>query len=232
MIKFPHLTPNLAIAALLAATMIPTGAHAGEQTRAEAAIAEAKGKIDAGDKVGAADQAPDLQRQAREALMSAQDLLSHHQKTQAIAAAHHASDLADQAITSANARKTQAERDRRNDLRDSAASAQQSAASAEVRANNAEQATTQANMRANSAEQATTNANMRADTAQQSSDAAQADALRQAHAPVTTSVAVTEHDAVVRTKAPVHHPRRRPARNHAHPAHQNTTTTVNTTSHP
>jgi hypothetical protein len=227
MIKFPHLTPNLGLAALLATAMIPTGAYAGEETRAQAAIAEASGKIDAGDKAGVGDQAPDLQRQAHQALISAQDLLAHHKKMEAIAAAQHAGELADQAMASANARKTQAERDRRNDIRDSASTA----ATANNRANSAEQAASQANMRADSAEQATNNANLRANSAEQSSAAAnaRADELR---APTTTTLAVTQRDADVPTKAPVHHVRHHPVRHHAHATHAKTTTTVVTTSHP
>ena len=224
MIKLKHLMSKVGMAALFAATMLPTSAIAGEQTRAEAAIAEAKGKIDAGDRVGAGEQAPELQQQARAALMSAQDMLNHHRKMDAIAEAHHASDLADRAIVSANNRKTAAERDHRDNLRDAAATAQQSAAIANERASNAEQATATANMRANSAEQSSANAN------------AQADALRNmpqpAPAPSVTTVAVTEHDAVREAKAPVHHKRHRVVRRHVHAAHVKTTTTIVTTNHP
>jgi len=58
----------------------------------------------------------------------------HHKKREAIATVHHASELADQAIVSANNRKAAAERARRNDIGDSAAAVQQSAANANMRA--------------------------------------------------------------------------------------------------
>ncbi len=224
MIRFAHSTSTVALAALLASTMLPIAAYAGEETRAQAAIAEAKGKIDAGDKVGAGDQAPQLQDQARAALATAQDLLSHHKKTDAIVAAHHASDLADQAIMAANSRKASAERDRRDDLRDTASNAQATAASANLRADSAEQATAAANSRANSAEQSSAVAN------------AQADALRNAPPPVAspsvTTVAVTEHDAAWTAPAASHHKRHRVVRHHGQPGHVKTTTTVVTTNHP
>jgi hypothetical protein len=228
MIKLTHMMSKVGMAALLAATMMPASAIAGEQTRAEAAIAEAKGKIDAGDRVGAGEQAPELQQRARAALVSAQDLLNQHRKNDAFTEAHQASDLADQAMASANSRKANAERDRRDNLRDAAANARQSAATANVRASDAEQATAMANMRANSAEQSSAAAN------------AQADALRNmphpAPAPTVTTVAVTEHDTMHDTmhnnmhqaKAPVHHKRHRVVR---HSAHVKTTTTVITTNH-
>lgn len=238
MIRFTHFKSTVALAALLASTMLPIAAYAGEQTRAEAAIAEAKGKIDAGDKVGAGDQAPQLQGQARAALATAQDLLSHHKKTDAIVAAHHASDFADQAIMAANSRKASSERDRRDDLRDTASNAQATAASANLRADSAEQATAAANARANSAEQSSAAANVRANSAELSSAAAnaQADALRNAPPPVAspsvTTVAVTEHDAALSAPAASHHKRHRVVRHHGRSSHVKTTTTVITTNHP
>ena len=197
-------------------TMLPGTAFAGEQTKAEAAISEARGKVEAGDKVGAGEQAPQLQAQAREALVSAQDLLTNHHKAEAIVAAHHAGDLADQAIISANSRKAEMERARRDDLRGSAMDAQQSAANA--------------NVRADSAQQATAAANVRADMAQHSADTAnaQADAMRNAPPPATT-VAVTEHDTV-RTPM-VHHRHHRIVHHHARATHEHSTTTTITTSH-
>ena len=117
MINFHHFAPKLGLVAILTIGLLPTGACAGAQTRAEAAIAEAKGKIDAGDKVGAGDQAAELQGQARRALMSAEDLLSQHRKGEALAAAHHAGELADEALTRTTNRRNAAERDRRVDLR-------------------------------------------------------------------------------------------------------------------
>ncbi len=233
MISFNQFAPRLGLAAVLAATMLPAAAFAGEQTRAEAAIAEAKGKIDAGDRVGTSNQAPELQAQARAALSTAQDLLSHHKKSEAIAAAHHASELADQAIVTANTRKNDADHARRDDLRDTASQAQQSAASANTRAATAEAASVNANARADSAEQATTVANIRANTAEQSTIAAnaQAEALR---SPTTTTVAMTQHETVepVATPAPVRKPRhRRVMHRHHAAAHVKTTTTTIVTTH-
>lgn len=233
--KFNTLTPNLSLAALLVAAMLPVAAHAGEQTRAEAAIAAAQGKIDAGDKIGVAQQAPELQGQARQALLSAQDLLSHHQKRDAIAAAQHAGELADQALVSANSRKAQADRDRRSDLKDVAVSAQTSAAEANARASSAEAATATADNRADAAQQATMSANNRAAMAEQSSATAnaQADALRNPPAPTETTVAVTEHETRTATSAPMHHRVHHVVRRHTtHPVLAKSTTTVVTTSHP
>ena len=222
MISLHQLTSRVALAAALAAAMAPTAVYAGEQTKAEAAIAEARGKIDAGDKVGASEQAPQLQAQAREALASAQDLLSHHHKGEANVAAHHASDLADQAIVSANNHKTEAEHARRDELRNSAADAQQSAADANTRADNAQRATTMANVRADSAERSSAAAN------------AQADALRNAPPPVappsTTTVAVTQHE--VEPVAPTHQIRHRVIHKRHHRAPVKSTTTTITTTHP
>ncbi|WP_353227844.1 hypothetical protein [Novosphingobium sp.] len=240
MIKRTPLSSRLALAALLAATMIPASAFAGEQTRAEAAIAEAKGKIDAGDKVGANDQAPALQSQARAALMSAQDMLAHHQKSEAIAEAHRASGLADQAIVTANTRKAENERSRRDDLRDAGARAQQTAATANNRAGAAEAATDNANLRAD-------NANQRAENAERSTAAANAqiEAMRAAPPPppapmpTTTTVAISSHDVVDSDRAPVRHTVRKARARAGHRVmhrtvhhHHVKTTTVTTTTHP
>ena len=222
--RLTHFTRKASLAALLAATVLPGVAYAGDQTNAEAAIAEAKGKIDAGEKVGVSDQAPELQAQAREELMSAEAKLSHHHKREAIATAHHASELADQALVAANDRKALAERARRDDIRDSAAVAQQSAVNANIRADSAQQAMTMANMRADSAERDSASAN------------AQADALRNAPPPAatqtTTTLAVTQHDTVTTKAAPIRHHHRRVAHKRARTAHVRTTTTVVTTTHP
>jgi hypothetical protein len=234
MIRRTPLSSRLALAALLATTMVPASAWAGEQTRAEAAIAEAKGKIDAGDKVGANDQAPGLQSQAREALMSAQDMLTHHKKTEAIAEAHRASALADQAIVTANTRKAENERSRRDDLRDAGARAQQNAASANNRAGAAEAATDNANMRAD-------NATMRADNAERSTAAANAqmDAMRSAPPPpppmpTTTTVAISSHDTADSERVPVRRVVRKTRRSASHRVvhHHHVKTTTVTTTHP
>jgi len=226
MIKSNPFGPRLGMAALMAATLFAVPAYAGEETRAVAAIAEASGKIDAGDKAGAADQAPDLQRQARQALMTAQDLLAHHQKEQALAAATQASALADQALVVATKRQAVADQARRDNMRDAEARAQQAAAAANARAETAEQAKSEADSRAAAAEQATAAAN------------AQAEALRNAPpvapAPTTTTVALTQHDTAEAAPATVHHvghhvvhhPRQMA---HAKVDHDKTTTAVVTT---
>jgi hypothetical protein len=222
---------------MLATTLVPATAFAGEQTRAEAAIAEAKGKIEAADRVGVGEQAPGLQAQAREALMSAQDLLSHHKKTEAIAAAQQAGMLADRAIVVAHDRKTASDRDRRTDMRDAGVRAQQSADSANTRATIAEAATDSANHRADDAERATAAAT------------AETNAMRAAPPPppmampTSTTVAITEHDSTDRAMAvpaaahrkmthPIvrRHPVRRTARHHLR-THHVKTTTITTTSH-
>ena len=219
-----HLPSRLGLAALLAATALPGIAHAGDQTRAEAAIAEARGKIDAGDKVGAGNQAPELFSQAKTALMAAEDQLSHHQKKDAIATAHHASQLADQAIVSANNRVAAAEHARREDMRDSTMAAQQSATNANIRADSAQQATTMANMRADSAERSSAAAN------------AQVDSMRAmppvVAPPATTTVAVTEHETVAAPAAPARRPHKRIVHRHVRTVKGKTTTTVVTTTHP
>ena len=133
------LARKVSLAALLVASAIPTSVYAGDHTNAVAAIAEAKGKIDAGDKVGVGTEAPELQAQARAAIGSAEDLLARGKKREAIATAHHAGELADQAIVSADNRKTAAERTRRLDTQDAAIAAQQSAANANMRADSAQQ---------------------------------------------------------------------------------------------
>ena len=220
MISLHQLTSRVALAAALAAAMAPTAVYAGEQTKAEAAIAEARGKIDAGDKDHTIFALVDGTTAV--ALASAQDLLSHHHKGEAIVAAHHASDLADQAIVSANNHKTEAEHARRDELRNSAADAQQSAADANNRADNAQRATTMANVRADSAERSSAAAN------------AQADALRNAPPPVappsTTTVAVTQHE--VEPVAPTHQIRHRVIHKRHHRAPVKSTTTTITTTHP
>jgi len=220
------LTRHLAVAALLCATTLSGAAYAGDQTDAEAAIAVAKAKLATGDKVGVNRQAPELQAQARQALRDAQDLLNRHEKKEALAAAIHAGELADQALVSGENRKTAVEQTRRLDSQDAAVAAQQSAASA--------------NLRANSAQSETNAANQRADTAQRDTASAQAEAnaLRNAPppAPTTTTLSVTEHDAVAPT--PHHH---KPVRKLHHKVvhkttapveHAKSTTTVVSTTHP
>lgn len=233
MTRFTQLTPTMGLFAVFAAAMIPTAALAGEETRAVQAIAEARGKIDAGDKVGVGEMAPDLQGQAHQALSSAQDLLTNHHKVEALAAAQKAGELADQAMAVANGRKAQAASDRRSDASAAQAANQQAVMSADSRAAADKAATADANARAASAQAATDAANSRADAANQSSAAANAqmDAMRAA--PTTTTVAMTQHDTVehVAPAHVVHHPHHRVVHHHAPVAHGQTTTTEVTTTH-
>ncbi len=170
-------------AALMALSAVP--AHASDDDRARAAIAEARGKIEAGDKIGTSGEAPGIQARARAALRDAEDLLAHGKEKRAIIAAHSASELADSAIMAADQRRGDAQNAARVDAVNSAAMAQQSAADANARAADAQN-------RAYAAEQ------QAAATAAQA--AAQAEAMRAA-APTTTIVTTTEQSHVVRTPA-------------------------------
>jgi hypothetical protein len=149
--------------ALLCVSMIPAVAMAGDQANAQAAIAVARGKIAAGDKVGTNRMAPELQEQARVALREAQDLLDNHHKKEAQAAAIRAGDLADQALVSGDNRRAQIEQTRRLDTQQATINAQQSAASANLRANSAEAMGNAANQRAEESRLDAINANARTD---------------------------------------------------------------------
>jgi len=232
MAKFTQLTPGLGLIAVLAAAMLPNVAMAGEETRAEAAIAEAKGKIDAGDKAGVGEQAGRMQTDARQALMSAQDLLSHHHKVEALAAAQHASQLADQAMAMAGRRKSEADASRHDESRMAEEHARESAAAANERAHSAETANAMADQRASSAEANANAANQRADASARAGAAAAADAQAARNAPTTTTVATTQHDSDEAAPMPMHHPRHRMVRHHTrHSSHTHTTTTAVTTTH-
>jgi hypothetical protein len=230
--NFKTKTRALTLATMLALSAIPVAAYAGKHEQAVEAIAQARGKIEAGDKVGTSAQAPELQAQARAALSSAEMLLSKGKKADAIMAAQHAGDLADQAIVSADTRKASAERDRRLDAQSMAINAQQSAAVANNRADTAQQAVVNANGRADAAQMATTMANSRADSAQMATTAAnaQADALRNAPKPMptTTTVAIVEKTSVP-TPTAARHARHRIVRKHRTMTRVAKTTTVTTT---
>ena len=203
MTNFRILTRAAAISTVVAFSALSTTAYAGEAERARAAIAEAKGKIEAGDKVGASGEAAGLQTQARAALQSAQERLAHGKKAEAIADAQQAGALADQAIVVTDKRKVAMERNGRLNAESSAVAAQQSAA----------------------------DANARADSAQQSAAvaAAQADALRNAPAPAPapapTTTTVVEKE-IVRT--PVRHTTRRVVHKPVTAVAEKTTTTITT----
>ncbi|NOW46470.1 hypothetical protein FHW96_002630 [Novosphingobium sp. SG751A] len=214
-----NLTRRFGFAFLLCAGMLSSSAMAGDQTNAAAAIAVARGKIAAGDKVGANSRAPELQEQARAALIEAQQLLDNHHKKEAQAAAVHAGELADQALVSSDNRREQAEQTRRLDAQDATISAQQSAASANMRANSAEAMGNAANIRADAATQEAVSANARTD------------ALRAMPSPQTASMTTTvEQDETAMPPAPLRHRAvRKPARKAA-PIHHGKTVTVVTTS--
>ncbi len=149
--NFNRFARRVAIVGVVALATMPSTAFAGEKERAVAAIAEANGKISAGNMVGASAEAMGLQSRAKADLARAQDLLSHGKKAEAIEAAQAAGQMADQAIALTDMRKTNAMAADRADARASAASAQQSAAMSAERANAAQQEAAAANARADDA---------------------------------------------------------------------------------
>jgi hypothetical protein len=111
----------------------------GKADRAKTAIAEATGKIDAANKLGANGEVPRLQAEAQAALRSAREALSSGHKEEAIAAANHASTTADLAMGEAQKNRVNAERMQRSNAESTAAAAQQDAAAANARADAAQQ---------------------------------------------------------------------------------------------
>jgi hypothetical protein len=195
-------------AVLLALGTAP--ATAGEADRARAAIAEARGKIAAGDKVGASSGAPMLQTEARAALGDAEVLLARGKKTESLAAARRAGELADVAIVNADRAKMSAVRDARADAEAATVNARDAAA-------NAQAATVAADVRADAAERAADSANARADLM----------ATAPVAAPATT-VAIVEKTV---TQAPVKRaaPRKKVVVRKTTPTTTKTTTTTVTT---
>ena len=120
---------GIAVSATLALAL-PGVAHAGMNDRAQAAIAEARGKISAGNIVGAGQETIGLQTRAKASLNEAEALLSKGKKAEAIAAAQQASILADQALAMTATRKETAATTAVGNAEAAAAAAQQSAASA------------------------------------------------------------------------------------------------------
>src|ERR1700712_5235922 len=126
MLNYKLIAPNAAISALM---LLATPAFAeGKADRARAAIAEASGKIDAANKLGANGEVPRLQPEAQAALRSARENLASGHKEEAIADANHASTTADLAIGEAQRHRVNAERAQRSNAEATAASAQQDAA--------------------------------------------------------------------------------------------------------
>jgi hypothetical protein len=95
----------------LMAVAAPHGALAGNEDRARAAIAEAKAKIDTGDKMGATDTTADIQARARAALADAERQLKDDDEDRTYHAAKKATALAELAIATAEYNKLKAERD-------------------------------------------------------------------------------------------------------------------------
>lgn len=95
--------PALAISAFALALSGP--ADAGKADRARAAIATAKGKIDAASAVGVATELPRQHAAAKAALATAEEDLAAGRKEAAIAAATHASEIADSALGETQKRK-------------------------------------------------------------------------------------------------------------------------------
>ena len=128
-----HFIRGIAVSATLALAL-PGVAHAGLNDRAQAAIAEARGKISAGNIVGAGQETVALQSRAKASLNQAEALLSKGKKAEAIAAAQDASMLADQALAITAARKDTAATTAVGNAEAAAAAAQQSAAAANQQA--------------------------------------------------------------------------------------------------
>jgi len=102
-------------AALLAASVIygslPSAAIAVSETRARAIVAEAKGKIEANDKLGLTGSAADAQTRARDALARAEKAIRDDKEHRAMHEADSADALAGLAQASAELNRLNAERD-------------------------------------------------------------------------------------------------------------------------
>jgi hypothetical protein len=210
----------LTFSAVVALASLP--ATAGEADRARQAIAEAQGKIDAGDKAGANGEAALIQTQARDALQSAKDRLNRGRKEEAITDAHHASELADRAIVVSQNRRVGEQREQKLSAEAQAAAAQQNA----VAANNRADAATQQAMSA----QQQADANARAAAAA----TAQADALRNVPPPAPVVVAQPTTTTTVVDREVVHRRAHTSVHRvvHHHPAVVADKTTVTTTTTP
>ena len=106
--------PGIAVSALL--MISPTMVSASKEDRARAAIQEATGKIDAANKIGVGATSPQLAAQAEASLRTAREDLARGHKTQAIADANHASQLADTAIGEAQRSRVAAEAAQRQEV--------------------------------------------------------------------------------------------------------------------
>uniref|UniRef100_UPI0035C9A7C4 hypothetical protein n=1 Tax=uncultured Sphingomonas sp. TaxID=158754 RepID=UPI0035C9A7C4 len=129
---------TIALAAMMA---FATPALAeGKHDRAQEAIAEARAKIDAADKVGASTSTPRMQADAQAQLRAAEEHLASGDKAKAIDEAHRASQLADTALGQAQRAHADAAHNATANARDAAQNAQVDAAAANARADAAAQA--------------------------------------------------------------------------------------------
>ncbi|WP_324377651.1 hypothetical protein [Sphingomonas sp.] len=94
----------------LIAVAIPAAVEASDREDARIAIAQARARIEAGDRAGINGPAADAQARARAALDDAQAEFHNHHEDRAMAAAHRASSLADLALATAQAREADAQR--------------------------------------------------------------------------------------------------------------------------
>ena len=116
-------------------------AYAGDKhERATAAIAAAQAKIDAGNKVGASGEVPQLQAQAEASLRTAKEDLAKGDKAQAIIDANHAAELADRAMGEAQKAQSMKAEVQTQQATVAASVAQQDAANANARAAASQQA--------------------------------------------------------------------------------------------
>lgn len=181
------------ISALLIVSVSPAFAQS-KTDRARMAITEAHAKVDAAVKVGAVGEAPRLVAQAQAALRTAEEDLARSHELSAIEDAHHASQLADEALGLAE----QGKREDAVAARERTAEAEQAAANERARSASAESA-------ASAAQESAANANARADAAQQaaSASAAEAAAARAAPPPPAPTTTVTVEREVHATTVPV-----------------------------
>jgi hypothetical protein len=205
-----NLGRGVALAALLAVTASPALAE-GKGDRAQKAIAEARGKVDAAERAGTTGDVPGLTARANAALRAAEEDVREGHKVAAIQAANRASELADTAIGVSNKQ------------RDDTQAAMNADAAARTDA---------ARQQAAAAQDAAAAANARADTAQQQAAAAQAQADALRNQPPVATVTTTETTKHVASAAPTHRVVRRvithPVTRSANATERTTTTTVST----
>lgn len=110
------------------------------EDRARVAIGEARAKIDAANKIGAAGEVPRMVAEASAALRDAEEQFKRDHNSNAIAAAHRASELADVALGEAQKSQTNAARAETGAAQMAAEDARREAAAANERAASAESA--------------------------------------------------------------------------------------------